>query len=465
MTSIVWFRRDLRLGDNPALTAAAAHGPVMPVFVLDEVHARMPGGASRWWLHHSLAALRDRLGGLLILRGDPIVVLPGLAAEHGASGVYWNRCYDPQSIARDKALKATLRDRGLTVDTFNAGLLHEPWEVQTGGGGPYKVFSPFWRAARGLDVPAPLPAPEVSLADLPAGEDLDLLPSKPNWAEGWQDIWMPGEAGAMERLTCFLDSGLAGYGTLRNRPDLPNVSRLSPHLAHGEIGPRQIWARARMAAELGAPQKDTDKFLAELGWREFSYHLLYHFPQLQERNWRETFDNYPWRYSSTDFELWKKGQTGYPLVDAGMRELWATGYMHNRVRMVVASFLVKHLRLHWSHGERWFWDTLCDADPANNAASWQWVSGCGADAAPYFRIFNPMTQGEKFDPNGNYIRRWCPELAELPDAHLNAPWEAPASVLSAAGVSLGQTYPRPMVDHREARAAALAGYEHVKATG
>lgn len=473
MTAIVWFRQDLRLSDNPALCEAAAHGKIVPVYILDE-HSeglRRIGGASRWWLRHSLHALRESLPSLRLLRGSPLELLSRLARDENAEAVFWNRCYEPDAIRRDKVIKAELQAAGLSVQSFNGSLLHEPWEVETGQGGPFKVYSPFWRAAKSKDVAPPLAAPAtLELAELAASDDIDdwrLTPSNSNWAESWEEHWRPGEQGARQQLETFLTSGLKGYGSLRNRPDLPNVSRLSPHLHFGEISPRQIWQATQfIAAKNPSLQKDADKFLSEVGWREFSYHLLFHFPTLPSRNWKPAFDSYPWRESTADLKAWQQGLTGYPIVDAGMRELWHTGYMHNRVRMVVASFLVKHLRLHWKHGEDWFWDTLVDADQANNAASWQWVAGSGADAAPYFRIFNPMTQGRKFDPDGVYVRRWCPELAKLDDNLIHAPFEASQGELDRAGVKLGETYPHPIVDHAEARAAALAGYEAVKiATG
>lgn len=466
MTTIVWFRQDLRLADNPALAHAAARGAVVPVYILDE-KAQPVGAAGRWWLHHSLRSLADDLGGLVLLRGDPADLLPGLIAGTGAQAVYWNRCYEPAAIARDKELKNSLIADGVEVQSFNASLLHEPWEVSTKTGGPYKVYTPYWRAARQLDIPYPLTKPKtLKLGDRQAGDDLSdwgLLPTKPDWASGWRDLWQPGEAGAALRLDQFTDAGLGGYASLRDRPDLPNVSRLSPHLHFGEISPRQVFARLDFLLDQGeVPERDVTKFKAELGWREFAYHLLYHFPDIPERNWRREFDHYPWCEDMRALRAWQRGQTGYPIVDAGMRELWRTGYMHNRVRMIVASFLIKHLRLHWKHGMDWFADTLVDADLANNAASWQWVAGSGADAAPYFRIFNPMTQGEKFDPSGDYVRQWCPELSGLPTEYLHAPFKAPDAVLKQAGIALGRDYPQPIVDHATARAAALEGYEAVK---
>jgi len=337
----------------------------------------------------------------------------------------------------------------------------------TGKAGPFKVYTPYWRASLAKSVVAPLP--KVILPDdkLPALgdrlEDWNLLPARPNWAAGWEKLWTPGEAGAIARFDAFIKSGLSGYAETRERPDLPGTSRLSPHLHWGEISPRQIWARLALEAEEPEKRADASKFLSEIGWREFAYHLMYHFPSLPERNWRKAFDSYPWRESAADLSAWQRGRTGFPLVDAGMRELWRTGWMHNRVRMITASFLVKHLRIDWRLGETWFWDTLLDADLANNAAGWQWVAGSGADASPYFRIFNPIAQGQKFDPNGDYVRRWCPELAGLPNDTIHAPFRAGSETLRRAGVILGQTYPFPIVDHDQARLAALEGYQNVRA--
>lgn len=474
MTTLVWFRQDLRVSDNPALLEAAKAGPVLPVFILedpDQTGETHPlGGASRWWLHGSLAALKDKLPGLVFLRGSARHLIPELAHKSGAKAVYWNRCYEPHAVERDTDIKAALREEGIDARSFKASLLFEPWELETKTGGPYKVYSPFWKAARQLDIEAPLKAPaKIDFTDIDEGEDLgalNLLPKKPNWAEGWEDLWQPGEKAAWQRLADFLESGLKGYGSLRNRPDLPNVSRLSPALHFGDISPRQVWAEVQQfISRKEALASDGMKFLSELAWREFSYHLLYHFPKLPQENWKSTFDAYPWRDAPDDLRRWQRGETGYPIVDAGMRELWQTGYMHNRVRMVAASFLVKHLRLHWSHGEAWFRDTLLDADLANNSASWQWVAGSGADAAPYFRIFNPMTQGEKFDPDGHYIRQWVPELRDLPTRDLFAPFETDEETLERAGIRLGDTYPKPIVDHAGARQAALDGYEAVKQEG
>jgi len=474
MKTLVWFRQDLRIGDNAALFEAARKGPVLPVFILetpDQSGDTHPlGGASRWWLHHSLAELKSKLPGLVFMRGAARHLIPQLVKENGLEAVYWNRCYEPHAVERDMDLKSALKDDGIEARSFNASLLWEPWELETKSGGPFKVYSPFWKAAQQKEVAPALAEPDsAEFIENKTGEDLEalgLLPTKPNWAEGWEELWQPGEAGARARLGAFLESGLHGYGTLRNRPDLPNVSRLSPHLHFGDISPRQVWHETQAAMDKSSSlSRDGMKFLSEIAWREFAHHLLYHFPALPSDNWKPAFDAYPWRESEKDLERWRKGQTGYPIVDAGMRELWQTGYMHNRVRMVVASFLIKHLRLHWRHGEAWFRDTLVDADLANNSAGWQWVAGSGADAAPYFRIFNPISQGEKFDPEGDYVRTWVPELKELDTKYLFAPFEAPEEALKKAGVTLGETYPLPMVDHAKARKAALDGYEAVKQAG
>ncbi|MCB9973659.1 MAG: deoxyribodipyrimidine photo-lyase [Rhodospirillales bacterium] len=474
---IIWFRQDLRLSDNPALLAAHKTGiPILPLYILDDDTPgpwRM-GAASRVWLHHSLHLLNESLQGrLVIAKGSPVDILRSVIAQTGARHVFWNRCYEPWRTARDAGIKSALQADQIEVASFNASLLWEPWEIKNQSGSPYKVFTPFFRKGylpRGVPHP-PLPAP-ASLrleTDIPSGfpslADLELCPTLP-WGDEVISHWHVGEVAALNRLLDFLEQKLAGYKEGRDFPAQEQISRLSPSLHFGEISPRQIWYEALACAQTQhTPQNDLEHFLAELGWREFSYHLLYHFPDLPQRNFQEKFDAFPWQtLPEKDLDQWRHGRTGYPIVDAAMRELWQTGFMHNRCRMIVGSFLVKHLLCDWQIGARWFWDCLFDADLASNSASWQWIAGSGADAAPYFRIFNPITQGEKFDPTGTYIRRYVPELSQLPLRYLFAPWEAPPSVLSNAGITLGKTYPHPMVDHNAARIRALKAFESLKNT-
>ena len=469
--TILWFRQDLRLEDHAALRAACNDGEtVLPVYILEDEDPWAPGGASRWWLHHSLSALAQSIGSdggrLLLFRGDADTVLRSLAEKTGASRVYCSRRYEPWHRDREEQIHDALEQHGVTLKRYGGTLLHEPGTVLTKDGGPYRVFTPFWRACRQHSIPASPPAPTcrwLCLDDGDALEDWDLLPRNPNWAKGWNELWSPGELGARERLERFLDDAIARYASERDLPGVEGTSQLSPHLHFGEISPRQIWreCEARLASQSGLT-KNIEKFQAELGWRDFSYHLLHFFPGITEKPFNERFSHFPWADNPEQLAAWQSGLTGYPIIDAGMRELWHTGHMHNRVRMVVASFLCKHLRVHWKHGAEWFWDTLVDADLASNSCSWQWVAGSGADAAPYFRIFNPMTQGEKFDKDGSYVRRWVPELKDLPNRHLHTPWEAPADTLKEAGVELGRDYPLPIVDHREARQAALDAYGESK---
>jgi deoxyribodipyrimidine photo-lyase len=472
---IVWFRQDLRLVDNPALAAAVQSGrAVLPLFILDETTPGMRplGGAARWWLGRSLGALDSAIakrGGRLVLRrGAAQSTLEAIIAETGADAVFWNRSYEPYVIARDKAIKATLAERDIEVESRNAALLAEPWTMRTKTGQPYKLFTPFWRALSGeTQPPRPDPAP-APLRFVNGGlasdalADWKLAPGNPDWAAGFAEHWEPGEAGAERQLDAFLAGGLAGYANERNRPDLVGTARLSPHLHWGEIGPRQVWHAVQAAGSARGAEPGADAFLRELGWREFSHHLLYHWPEIATRPWRAGFGRFPWRRDAAGLRAWQRGQTGYPIVDAGMRELWQTGWMHNRVRMITASFLTKDLLLDWRAGEAWFWDTLVDADLAQNTANWQWIAGSGADAAPYFRVFNPVLQGERFDPKGAYVRRWLPELARLPTEHLHRPWEAPAAALAAAGVRLGCDYPAPILDHGAARERALAAFRNRK---
>ena len=469
---ILWFRKDLRLGDNPALHAAVQTGqPIIPLFILEDRATRPLGAASAWWLHKSLQALGARLP-LVLRRGAAGAVLEDLIAETGAEGVFWNRLYEPDSIARDSALKAKLQARGLNVQSYAGRYLAPPHSLKNKSGTMLKVFTPYWKALLAYfetqPLPAPLPIPAIGWAqNLPAGEalaDWQLPPQGPDWSAGLQEEWTPGEEGAWTRFERFKAFALASYHGDRNRPDLAKVSRLSAHLHWGEISIGQLWHGALLHGNLEdtLANKSHEQFLKELTWRDFSAHLLYHFPALAHQNWRPEFDAFPWAEDTEVLERWQRGQTGYPIVDAGMRELWTTGWMHNRVRMIVASFLVKHLLQPWQAGERWFWNTLVDADPATNAASWQWVAGCGADAAPYFRIFNPVTQAEKFDPEGVYIKKWLPELAHLPRQFIAKPWEAPALVLRAAGVHLGDTYPAPIISLEQGRARALDAFARLK---
>ena len=472
--AIVWFRNDLRTWDNQALSAAASHKAAVPVYIRETGGpARCLGGARQWWLHHSLSELAvalENLGApLILLSGDPAELLPQLADAVDASAVYWNRRYDPSFRDKDSDLKRALRAKNLAVESYAGQLLHEPSRLRTGSGSYYKVYGAFWRALEAdLDQQRPLDAPKslnpVSQSRMPESEtlaDWALLPTKPDWAGGLAETWTPGEAGAQARLEDFLETRLRGYSDRRDLPGIESTSGLSPHLANGEITPAQIFEALRQADGDASPA-DRTKFRKEVGWREFSWHLLANEPHLPQRNHNDRFDDFPWKTDAKALKAWQKGLTGYPIVDAGMRQLWKTGWMHNRVRMVVASFLSKHLLLHWREGEEWFWDTLVDADPASNAASWQWVAGSGADAAPYFRIFNPVLQGEKFDPDGDYVRTYVPELAKLPSKYIHKPWEASAQVLKSAGISLGDTYPRPIVDHKQARDRALAAYQQIK---
>ncbi|WP_262696209.1 cryptochrome/photolyase family protein [Kordiimonas aquimaris] len=465
--SIMWFRQDLRLADNPALCKAVKSGHVLPIYILDDVSAGnwQMGGANRVWLHHSLLALYKSLDGMLSLyHGNAADVFESLLSRFDVVNVFWNRCYEPWRVSRDGMIKSMLQDRGVSAKSLCGSLLWEPWEVAKADGTPYRVFSPFYykgcHAASPPREPLPVPSSISAAVDdlsLPL-EKLQLLPSHPRWDEAMMAHWEPGEAGAYECLEIFLANGLSGYKEGRNVPSKANVSRLSPYLQTGEISPNTVWYRARSVAE----GKDLDHFCSELGWREFAYHLLYHFPNLPEENFQAKFDTFPWGENNDALSAWQRGMTGIPIVDAGMRELWQTGYMHNRVRMIVASFLIKNLLIDWRKGEVWFWDTLVDADLANNSASWQWVAGSGADAAPYFRIFNPVSQGLKFDPKGVYIRKYVPELQDMPDKYLFAPWEAPADVLENAGVGLGTDYPKPIVDLKTSRVRALDAFKSLK---
>lgn len=477
--ALVWFREDLRVSDNPALTHAVETGaPVLCLYLHDEEspEVRPLGGAARWFLHGSLAELGERLkrlgGELLILRGAARAVIPSVAARVGATHVAWNRRYGEERKL-DEDIKRAVRQAGVAAKSFKARVLYEPGEVTTKTGGLHKVFTPYRNATLAFDPPpAPLPTPaRVDGGSWPAGlreeavalADLALEPARPDWSDGLRETWTRGESGAQARLSGFVDGPLAGYAGSRNRPDLQTTSMLSAHLRFGDVSPRQIVHAALHARDAGrVPDEDYAMLRSELGWRDFSHQLLFGQPDIAHANMHRQFDAFPWRTDAGNLEAWRRGRTGYPFVDAGMRQLWRTGFMHNRVRMVVGSFLVKHLLIDWRLGEDWFWDTLCDADPANNAASWQWVAGSGADASPYYRIFNPVAQGLKFDPTGDYVRRWVPELAALPAAHVHEPWDAPRNVLDRAGVTLGETYPRPIVAHDEGRRRALDALQQMK---
>ena len=470
-TAIHWFRQDLRLSDNPALDSAAQYETLIPIYILDEVNSGefKMGAASKWWLHQSLTKLNESLDGkLLVYQGNPHEILNKLIEEQEVSYVTWNRCYEPWRIDRDKEIKRNFEDKNVAVESFSASLLWEPWTISKDDGTPYRVFTPFYKkGCLNSDEPR-LPAGKVDLSNLYSKDlssdsitDLNLLPTI-KWYKSFEEEWNPGEIGAEQNLNSFLDSGLLNYKEGRNFPSQEFVSRLSPHLHFGEISPNEVWYRAKTKEGISGIEKSLAHFHSELGWREFSYYLLYHFPDLPNKNFQEKFDIFPWQENEEFLALWQKGNTGYPIVDAGMRELWQTGYMHNRLRMIVGSFLVKNLLIDWRFGERWFWDCLVDADLASNSASWQWVAGSGADAAPYFRIFNPITQGLKFDPEGEYTKKYVPELRDLPNKYLFSPWEAPENILADAGIELGKNYPKPMVDLKLSRETALEAFATTK---
>lgn len=490
--TIVWFRQDLRVADNPALLAAIDRGrPVVPVFIWapHEETPWQPGAAKRWWIHHALQDLSESLAQrgvrLVVRQGDSRQILENLTDQTGADAVYWNRRYEPKVIQRDKLIKQSLMQRKITAESFNGHLMYEPWDVQTQAGTPYKVFTPFWRMAQSLvepdkplRTPRKIPSPSRLLKSDPI-DSLKLLPTLP-WANGFKEHWQPTELGAHKRLKAFLKHKLAAYKTGRDFPADQVVSGLSPYLANGQISPRTIW-HATKAADLPATQEaetNLRHFQSELGWREFAYHVLYHFPHTPGKPLHAKYGAFPWLKDDAALHQWHTGRTGYPLVDAGMRELWGTGSMHNRVRMVVASFLVKDLLISWEQGARWFWDCLVDADLANNTLGWQWAGGCGADAAPYFRVFNPTTQSKKFDSKGLYIRNWVPELSKLPPEALHEPSIAKPLALVEADVTLDTqashaayahvhtpgVYPEPVVDHGFARGRALEALNAVKTT-
>lgn len=471
-TTVVWLRNSLRLADHPALTHAAERGAVVPAFVWapDEEEPWAPGGAHRWWLDGSLRALdadlREKASRLVVRQGASLDELVAVCQAAGADRVVWQGRLAPHLRQRDDRVRAGLEAAGIEVRTFAGRILHDPERIQTGSGGSYRVFTPFWNRFRDeVTVGDPLAVPDLGASRAPETwpESLsvdalaltDTAQDGVAWAGGMADEWTPGEAGAQARLGTFLDESLIDYPEGRDVPAQRDTSMLSPHLHWGEVSPREVWTRVEGWVQNGAMREDADKFLSEVAWREFAYHVLHHHPDTPTEALKAKYAGFPWRDAPGDFEAWTHGRTGYPFVDAGMRQLWAQGWMHNRVRMVTASFLTKHLLLPWQDGARWFWDTLCGADLANNTMGWQWAAGSGADAQPFFRIFNPITQGQTHDSDGAYIRRWVPELADLPDKHLHAPWDAPADVLTEAGVTLGETYPHPIVAHPDARQRAL----------
>lgn len=464
---IHWFRQDLRIADNPALSYSVKKGVVLPIYIFDNKNPGEfeVGSVSRWWLHHSLSSLSQSLNkNLCVYIGDPKKILIDLIEEHNIKAVYWNRCYEPWQIKRDIQIKKVLDAHNTESKSFNGSLLWEPWDILKADGTPYKVFTPYYRngclRATIPRVPISKPSKLKYFSDAinkTSINKLSLLP-KHGWYKKLETHWNIGEEAAQSKLKKFSSNNLTNYKKGRDFPSFNSVSRLSPHLHFGEISANQAW----YAAKKNEDNDDLDHFLSELGWREFSHSLLYHFPELPQKNFQTKFNHFPWLEDKEKLERWQKGLTGYPLVDAGMRELWQTGYMHNRIRMIVGSFLVKNLLQHWQHGEKWFWDCLADADLANNSAGWQWVAGCGADAAPYFRVFNPITQGKKFDPSGVYTRKFIPELKRMPDKYLFNPWEAPIHVLDEAGVNLGKDYPKPIIDIKLSRERALQAYQSLK---
>lgn len=474
MRNIVWLRHELRLTDNPALYyAAQGEHEVLPVFIWPG-KTSPPGGASRWWLHRSLlsfsAKLHEMGARLLVLRGDASKIVPGLAVQYDAESVFWSRAYDPEGCVLDDAVERALQQQGTTCRIFaGANHLLNPADLWNKSGAPFKVFTPFYKCAASVSVDKPVPAPGkiITPAGLMEGLSISSLKLQPgiDWAGGLRDAWKPWEASAKARLDVFVGDGLKVYEGERDFPGHDGTSRLSPHLHFGEISPRTIYHAIREQSESSRNKalfREAEVYIRQLYWREFAHHLLHHFPHMTEKPMYLEYEKFPWRRSEADLRAWQRGQTGYPIVDAGMRELWTTGWMHNRVRMIVGSFLVKDLLLSWRRGAAWFWDTLVDANAANNTLGWQWVGGCGPDAAPYFRIFNPVLQSKRFDPHGLYIKRWIPELAQLQGNALHAPWAASPAELESAGIRVGKEYPRPIVEHNGARERALMAYATMK---
>lgn len=475
-TAILWVRNDFRLSDNLALSRGIKFSNLLPVFIWNESEKCQwkPGGASKWWLHQSLSIFKKRLqdlgSNLIIVKGLPHRELLRLAKENQASTVLWNRSYDPSEAKKVYNITQTLKEAKINVETFSGSLLCPPEELLKKDGSPYLVYTPFWRnfltkyKEKKIDKPRKLPPIPQRFKHIECQlTKLSLLPNL-SWHESFHEHWSPGENEALKQTRLFLKKGITSYNFARDIPAVKGTSKLSPYLHFGEIHPQRIlWL---VVKEFGDLKKLTDpnliQFCKEIVWREFSYHLLNHFPKTPTQPLRESFNNFPWKKNKRLFTAWSRAQTGYPIVDAGMRQLWKTGWMHNRVRMITASFLVKHLGIPWQDGARWFWDTLVDADLASNTQGWQWTAGCGADAQPFFRIFNPMTQGEKFDPEGEYVSHWCPELSKIPPKWIYRPWEASKEVLDKAGVTLGKNYPKPIVNHKEAREKALWNYELMK---
>ena len=477
-SSIFWFQNDLRITDNPALKHTADSGSVLPVFIYDDVNCgdHGNGGASNWWLHHSLMSLSKSLDeNLIVLRGDPKELIPSLANQYGVNQVAWGRSYEPWQKDRNQKIKRHLSD--LAIDTYetNGTLLWEPKQVCKQDGTPYRVFTPFYRRGCLSALPPrfPLSSP-ATFSFLKVAKEheamkgnsgiskLNLLPQI-SWYSGIEQRWNPGEHAAKSQLANFVQEAAKYYKSQRDFPSISGTSKLSPYLHFGEISINQVWyAIQDIAPGHAMDNSELDCYLSELGWREFSYYLLHHFPDLPHKNYQPKFDQFPWREDQASLQKWQQGQTGIPIVDAGMRELWQTGYMHNRVRMIVASFLIKNLMIHWQEGAKWFWDCLVDADLASNSASWQWVAGSGADAAPYFRIFNPVTQGERFDKDGLYVKTYCPELAKLPNKYIHKPWATPKQILQDCNVELGSSYPEPIVDLATSRKRALDAFSNIK---
>ncbi len=476
--SVVLFHNDLRLADNPALSAAVSEGrPLICLYVWNPKSSGfdMPGATSRWWLHHSLQSFSDQLkaagNGLIIRRGQPCEVISSLLRDSPKTKIYWNHSYEPKYQEMERNLLTFLTSEKIESHVFHGNTLSDPSEILTQSQLPYRVFTPFWKRLQVMLSPFPppviprkLPPPPPRTLSFDPLDTLKLLPPI-DWAQGIRETWTPGENGAHKALKKFLQASAKVYDSDRDRPDLPHTSRMSPHLHYGEMSPRTLWyaiQRAKQKNRNLQHRKSYDAYLRQLAWREFSQYLLFHYPDTVHKPLSTDYQAFPWHHDADSLRAWQQGLTGFPIVDAGMRELWKTGWMHNRVRMITASFLTKDLLQPWQEGAQWFWDTLVDADLANNTMGWQWVAGCGADASPFFRIFNPITQGIKFDPDGRYVRKWVPELADLPSPWIHQPWEAPPLLLVEANVSLGETYPFPIIDHAEARDRALAAYRQFK---